>query len=169
MALLVQAQQMELHQAQMQYAAYAGYAPPAPTSAPPPPPPGEQPPPPSGPPPAPGEGQTGAEADAYAAYWCVSLTWPIFGDEIEQLNWVAGHNTATMSIHQSSRPGLLSSKPRNNNSITSSKDMGARALTRLSLLHLPLPRRLSSHHHRHLLLREDKERLVCVERKSCIY
>ncbi|KAF7985787.1 hypothetical protein HWV62_415 [Athelia sp. TMB] len=74
MALVVQQQQMELHQAQMQYAAYSGYAPPAPTSAPPPPPPpGEQPPPPpdgSAPPPPPGAGQTtGAEADAYAAYW----------------------------------------------------------------------------------------------------
>ncbi|OBZ78065.1 Uncharacterized protein C30D11.14c [Grifola frondosa] len=46
---IVQQQQMELHQAQVQYAAYsayAGYAPPQPGSAPPPPPPGEQPPPP---------------------------------------------------------------------------------------------------------------------------
>lgn len=78
MQLVVQQQQMELHQAQMQYAAYSGYAPPAPTSAPPqpPPPPGEQPPPPpdgGAPPPPPGAGQsTGAEADAYAAYWYVS-------------------------------------------------------------------------------------------------
>jgi hypothetical protein len=75
MQLVVQQQQMELHQAQMQYAAYAGYAPPPPSSAPPPPPPGEQPPPPpdgSAPPPPPGGGQgspSGAEADAYAAYW----------------------------------------------------------------------------------------------------
>jgi hypothetical protein len=74
MQLVVQQQQMELHQAQMQYAAYAGYAPPPPSSAPPPPPPGEQPPPPpdgSAPPPPPG-GQgspSGAEVDAYAAYW----------------------------------------------------------------------------------------------------
>jgi len=75
MQLVVQQQQMELHQAQMQYAAYAGYAPPPPSSAPPPPPPGEQPPPPpdgSAPPPPPGGGQgspSGAEVDAYAAYW----------------------------------------------------------------------------------------------------
>jgi hypothetical protein len=75
MQLVVQQQQMELHQAQMQYAAYAGYAPPPPSSMPPPPPPGEQPPPPpdgSAPPPPPGGGQgspSGAELDAYAAYW----------------------------------------------------------------------------------------------------
>lgn len=74
MQLIVQQQQMELHQAQMQYAAYAGYAPPPPSSAPPPPP-GEQPPPPpdgSAPPPPPGGGHgspSGPEADAYAAYW----------------------------------------------------------------------------------------------------
>ncbi|EGN97029.1 hypothetical protein SERLA73DRAFT_170351 [Serpula lacrymans var. lacrymans S7.3] len=78
-------QQMELHQAQAQYAAYsamAGYAPPPPANAPPPPPPGEQPPPPpdgSAPqPPAPGgsapypggetPGDTSAQ-DTYAAYW----------------------------------------------------------------------------------------------------
>ncbi|KAG1747969.1 uncharacterized protein EDB91DRAFT_1235848 [Suillus paluster] len=57
-------QQMELHQAQMQFAQYpmGGYGapPPAPENAPPPPPPGEQPPPPP----------DGAETqDAYAAYW----------------------------------------------------------------------------------------------------
>jgi len=73
-------QQMELHQAQMQYASYgmmAGYAPPPPSAAPPPPPPGEQPPPP------PSDGSTtgagGAstapaapaptDLDAYTAYW----------------------------------------------------------------------------------------------------
>lgn len=77
MQLIVQQQQMELHQAQMQYAAYAGYAPPPPSSAPPPPPPGEQPPPPpdgSAPPPPAGGAQgspSGADADAYAAYWCI--------------------------------------------------------------------------------------------------
>jgi hypothetical protein len=85
MQVIVQQQQMELHQAQMQYAAYAGYAPPPPASAPPPPPPGEQPPPPpdgSAPPPPPGGGQgspSGAEADAYAAYWyAVPLNQHIF-------------------------------------------------------------------------------------------
>ncbi|KAH7921209.1 eukaryotic type KH-domain (KH-domain type I) [Leucogyrophana mollusca] len=77
-------QQMELHQAQMQYAQYSamasGYAPPPPDNAPPPPPPGEQPPPPpdgSAPqPPYPGgaqgsppSGPPGEGADAYAAYW----------------------------------------------------------------------------------------------------
>ncbi|THH01157.1 hypothetical protein EW026_g1470 [Hermanssonia centrifuga] len=78
---VVAAQQMELHQAQVQYAAYsayAGYAPPQPGSAPPPPPPGEQPPPPppdgSAPPGAAGQGSMGAapaasDTDAYAAYW----------------------------------------------------------------------------------------------------
>ncbi|KIJ21057.1 hypothetical protein PAXINDRAFT_106981 [Paxillus involutus ATCC 200175] len=70
------AQQMELHQAQMQYAQYSvagayGGAPPPPDNAPPPPPPGEQPPPPpdgSAPPP-PGIGASDASQDAYAAYW----------------------------------------------------------------------------------------------------
>ncbi|KAJ3492231.1 hypothetical protein NLI96_g109 [Meripilus lineatus] len=85
---IIQQQQMELHQAQIQFAAYnayAGYAPPQPGNAPPPPPPGEQPPPPppdgSAPPPpggaptAPpaGDGSQGApavsDADAYAQYW----------------------------------------------------------------------------------------------------
>ncbi|OSD08734.1 eukaryotic type KH-domain (KH-domain type I) [Trametes coccinea BRFM310] len=83
MKTLLQQQQMELHQAQVQYAAYSaygGYAPPQPGSAPPPPPPGEQPPPPpdgSAPAPpagAPTAGQAGAapaatDMDAYAAYW----------------------------------------------------------------------------------------------------
>lgn len=80
MAVLVQQQQMELHQAQMQYAAYSGYAPPQPNAAPPPPPPdGSAPPPPppdgSAPPPPGGAGGTpsGAEADAYAAYWSVPV------------------------------------------------------------------------------------------------
>ncbi|KAF9269281.1 hypothetical protein L218DRAFT_851329 [Marasmius fiardii PR-910] len=76
MAAVVQQQQMELHQAQAQYAAYSamavclGYAPPPPSAAPPPPPPGEQPPPPPDgqqPPAPPGEQQN--SADAYAAYW----------------------------------------------------------------------------------------------------
>ncbi|KAG2364660.1 hypothetical protein BDR07DRAFT_1354774 [Suillus spraguei] len=73
-------QQMELHQAQMQFSQYPmggyGVAPPAPENAPPPPPPGEQPPPPpdgSAPqPPYPGAptGTPGPETqDAYAAYW----------------------------------------------------------------------------------------------------
>jgi len=70
-------QQMELHQAQMQYASYnmmAGYPAPPPSAAPPPPPPGEQPPPP------PSDGTTSAagtapaapaptDMDAYTAYW----------------------------------------------------------------------------------------------------
>ncbi|KAG2143773.1 uncharacterized protein EDB93DRAFT_1251826 [Suillus bovinus] len=73
-------QQMELHQAQMQFSQYPmggyGVAPPAPDNAPPPPPPGEQPPPPpdgSAPqPPYPGAptGTPGPDTqDAYAAYW----------------------------------------------------------------------------------------------------
>ncbi|KAH7910052.1 hypothetical protein BJ138DRAFT_1173370 [Hygrophoropsis aurantiaca] len=72
-------QQMELHQAQMQYAQYSamsgGYgAPPPPDNAPPPPPPGEQPPPPPdgiAQPPYPGaQGSPPSEGtDAYAAYW----------------------------------------------------------------------------------------------------
>ncbi|GJE86582.1 KH-domain containing protein [Phanerochaete sordida] len=77
---IVTQQQMELHQAQAQYAAYSaysGYAPPQPGAAPPPPPPGEQPPPPpdGGAPPPPGEQPTHGAApsandtDAYAAYW----------------------------------------------------------------------------------------------------
>ncbi|KAF8555884.1 hypothetical protein OG21DRAFT_1602647 [Imleria badia] len=64
-------QQMELHQAQMQFAQYSvsggyGSAPPPPDNAPPPPPPGEQPPPPPGgsaPPPP------DSSTDAYSAYW----------------------------------------------------------------------------------------------------
>ncbi|KAK2464010.1 hypothetical protein APHAL10511_003954 [Amanita phalloides] len=83
MATVLHQQQIELHQAQAQYAAYnamAGYAPPPPGSAPPPPP-GEQPPPPpdgsshdpgqaaqaaAGAPPA---GTDAASQDAYASYW----------------------------------------------------------------------------------------------------
>ncbi|KAF8141408.1 hypothetical protein EV363DRAFT_1412856 [Boletus edulis] len=64
-------QQVELHQAQMQYAQYAmggyGSAPPPPDNAPPPPPPGEQPPPPPGGQPLPGASDT--SVDAYSAYW----------------------------------------------------------------------------------------------------
>ncbi|KII86018.1 hypothetical protein PLICRDRAFT_94175 [Plicaturopsis crispa FD-325 SS-3] len=79
MAVIVHQQQMELHVAQAQYAAYstmAGYAPPPPSSAPPPPPPGENPPPPPGgaPPPPPGAPQgsppsADASQDAFAQYW----------------------------------------------------------------------------------------------------
>ncbi|KAL0953988.1 hypothetical protein HGRIS_005145 [Hohenbuehelia grisea] len=85
MATVVQQQQIELHHAQAQYAAYSAmaYAPPPPAAAPPPPPPGEQPPPPpdgSAPAPAgasasayagapPGQGADAASQDAYAAYW----------------------------------------------------------------------------------------------------
>ncbi|KAG6334844.1 hypothetical protein ID866_4249 [Astraeus odoratus] len=76
-AVLVQ-QQMELHQAQMQYAQYSamaggyGSAPPPPDNMPPPPPPGEQPPPPpegsaASQPPAADASQSAT--DAYAAYW----------------------------------------------------------------------------------------------------
>ncbi|KAI5995637.1 hypothetical protein EDD15DRAFT_2255311 [Pisolithus albus] len=77
-AVLVQ-QQMELHQAQMQYAQYSamagayGTGPPPPDNAPPPPPPGEQPPPPPdgmlAPPQPPGAGAPQSATDAYAAYW----------------------------------------------------------------------------------------------------
>ncbi|KAJ6458149.1 KH domain-containing protein [Mycena vitilis] len=69
-AMAAQHEQMELRQAQMQYAAYSamasGYPAPPPPSDAPPPPPGEQPPPPpggaAGPPAA-------TDTDAYAAYW----------------------------------------------------------------------------------------------------
>ncbi|KAG5637851.1 hypothetical protein H0H81_002988 [Sphagnurus paluster] len=88
MQAIVHQQQMELHQAQAQYAAYSamaqGYSvqpPPPPSNAPPPPPPGDQPPPPpdtgangqydpaqqaAG---APQPGTDAASQDAYAAYW----------------------------------------------------------------------------------------------------
>ncbi|KAE9396829.1 hypothetical protein BT96DRAFT_958084 [Gymnopus androsaceus JB14] len=81
MQSVVQAQQMELHQAQQQYAAYAafqgggggapagyggGYAPPPPGDAPPPPPGDAQPPPPPGDGSAPG---AGTSQDQYIAYW----------------------------------------------------------------------------------------------------
>ncbi|KAM5533575.1 hypothetical protein V8D89_012791 [Ganoderma adspersum] len=84
---LLQQQQMELHQAQVQYAAYSaygGYAPPPPGSAPPPPPPGEQPPPPPDGSASAALGATGAampaasqagaapaasDWEAYASYW----------------------------------------------------------------------------------------------------
>ncbi|PFH50302.1 hypothetical protein AMATHDRAFT_61357 [Amanita thiersii Skay4041] len=89
MQTVLQQQQMELHQAQAQYAAYAmgGYMPQPPGGTPPPPP-GEQPPPPPDgsapqpPPPggydpsqapqpgaAPPPGADGASQDTYAAYW----------------------------------------------------------------------------------------------------
>jgi len=79
--VLVQQQQMELHQAQAQYAAYSAmgsYAPPPPSApAPPPPPPGEgPPPPPSGTPAGDAAAQYAAagppapsDTEAYAAYW----------------------------------------------------------------------------------------------------
>lgn len=81
---VIHQQQMELHQAQAQYAAYsafAGYVPPPPSGAPPPPPPGDQPPPPppdGGAPPAPPMGgatpsaagpPAATDTDAFAAYW----------------------------------------------------------------------------------------------------
>jgi len=74
---LMHQQQMELHQAQMQYASYGvmpGYVPPPPSAAPPPPPPGEQPPPPPGDGSAAGVGTAPAapaptDMDAYTAYW----------------------------------------------------------------------------------------------------
>ncbi|KZT28091.1 hypothetical protein NEOLEDRAFT_1154701 [Neolentinus lepideus HHB14362 ss-1] len=77
----LQHQQLELHQAQMQYASYAaaytGYggqpgAPPPPSDASPPPPPppdGSQPPPPPGGVPGTGAVPSASDADAYAAYW----------------------------------------------------------------------------------------------------
>ncbi|GLB39051.1 putative K homology RNA-binding domain containing protein [Lyophyllum shimeji] len=74
---IVQQQQMELHRAQAQYAAYSalgGYAPPPPEGAPPPPP-GEAPPPPPGGTPAADAAKYAAgppaatDTDAYAAYW----------------------------------------------------------------------------------------------------
>ncbi|ETW75839.1 hypothetical protein HETIRDRAFT_38044 [Heterobasidion irregulare TC 32-1] len=84
---VIHQQQMELHQAQAQYAAYSafavciGYVPPPPSGAPPPPPPGDQPPPPppdGGVPPAPPMGgatpsaagpPAATDTDAFAAYW----------------------------------------------------------------------------------------------------
>ncbi|KAK1233495.1 hypothetical protein PQX77_003350 [Marasmius sp. AFHP31] len=74
MASVVQQQQMELHQAQAQYAAYSamqGYAPPPPSGAPPPPPPGDQPPPPPDgqQPPPPAQGDPSQSVEAYTAYW----------------------------------------------------------------------------------------------------
>ncbi|KAF9446581.1 hypothetical protein P691DRAFT_673274 [Macrolepiota fuliginosa MF-IS2] len=77
MQTVVQQQQMELHQAQTQYAYMSGYAPPPPSA----PPPGEQPPPPpppdGAPAPPPPDGGAAAYAgppaptdkEAYAAYW----------------------------------------------------------------------------------------------------
>ncbi|KAI0280422.1 hypothetical protein BGY98DRAFT_914700 [Russula aff. rugulosa BPL654] len=89
-------QQMELHQAQMQYASYGmmgGYAPPPPSAAPPPPPPGEQPPPP------PSDGATApggapvapapTDMDAYAAYWCVSAAYGYDVNSSEFKEWQA--------------------------------------------------------------------------------
>ncbi|KAJ4475459.1 hypothetical protein J3R30DRAFT_555544 [Lentinula aciculospora] len=91
MQAIVQAQQMELHQAQQQYAAYAAsyqgggapggygsYAPPPPGDAPPPPPGEAQPPPP--PPGADPSGAAGGSSqEQYAAYWLVfSLFDPSF-------------------------------------------------------------------------------------------
>ncbi|KAF8880048.1 hypothetical protein BD779DRAFT_1663609 [Infundibulicybe gibba] len=72
--VIVQQQQMELHHAQAQYAAYGslgGYAPPPPAAAPPPPPPGEAPPaPPGGDPSQAAAGPPAAtDVEAYAAYW----------------------------------------------------------------------------------------------------
>ncbi|KAF8201382.1 hypothetical protein BJ912DRAFT_945211 [Pholiota molesta] len=80
--VLVQQQQMELHQAQAQYAAYSagsmgGYAPPPPSAPAPPPPPGEgPPPPPSGTPAGDAAAQYAnagppapSDTEAYAAYW----------------------------------------------------------------------------------------------------
>ncbi|RDB30341.1 Uncharacterized protein C30D11.14c [Hypsizygus marmoreus] len=76
--VLVTQQQMELHHAQAQYAAYSamgGYAPPPPAAAPPPPPPGEAPPPPPGGTPAGDAAQYAAgppaatDVEAYSAYW----------------------------------------------------------------------------------------------------
>ncbi|KAG9313204.1 hypothetical protein JVU11DRAFT_6663 [Chiua virens] len=70
-------QQMELHQAQMQYAQYSvmstpggyGSAPPPPDNSPPPPPPGEQPPPPPNGSGAPVPGASDDSMDTYSAYW----------------------------------------------------------------------------------------------------
>ncbi|KAF8621824.1 hypothetical protein AX15_007492 [Amanita polypyramis BW_CC] len=83
MATVLHQQQMELHQAQAQYAAYsamAGYAPPPPGGAPPPPPGDQPPPPPDGAPHDPAQaaqatagappvGTDAASQDAYATYW----------------------------------------------------------------------------------------------------
>ncbi|KAF8067716.1 hypothetical protein FPV67DRAFT_1416494 [Lyophyllum atratum] len=76
-AVVVQQQQMELHHAQAQYAAYSmgSYAPQPSGAAPPPPPPGEAPPPPPGGTPAADAAQYAAgppaatDTEAYAAYW----------------------------------------------------------------------------------------------------
>ncbi|KXN86187.1 hypothetical protein AN958_10375 [Leucoagaricus sp. SymC.cos] len=100
MQTFLQQQQMELHQAQAQYAAYsamaAGYAPPQPTNAPPPPP-GEQPPPPEGAPAPPPGGYDPSQAqaagvdpsnqEAFAAYWAA------YGYDVnsaEFKSWAAG-------------------------------------------------------------------------------
>ncbi|KAG5721441.1 hypothetical protein E4T56_gene13188 [Termitomyces sp. T112] len=78
-AVIVHQQQMELHQAQAQYAAYSamsqGYAPPPPGGAPPPPPGDAPPPPPAGTPAGDAAAQYAAappaptDTEAYAAYW----------------------------------------------------------------------------------------------------
>ncbi|KAF5361964.1 hypothetical protein D9756_002194 [Leucocoprinus leucothites] len=95
MQTALQHQQMELHQAQAQYAAYsamaAGYAPPQPANAPPPPP-GEQPPPPADGAPAPPGGANPAGADpsnqeAFAAYWA-AYGYDVNSQEFK--DWAAG-------------------------------------------------------------------------------
>ncbi|KAJ6580986.1 hypothetical protein B0H19DRAFT_1207116 [Mycena capillaripes] len=111
-AMAAQQEQMELRQAQMQYAAYSamasGYPAPPPPSGAPPPPPGEQPPPPpdgsAGPPAA-------SDQDAYAAYWFVLFHTPpaAYGYDVnsEQFKeWAASQQQQyTQYYAQGGQPG----------------------------------------------------------------
>jgi len=125
MQLIVQQQQMELHQAQMQYA-YAGYVPPPPAAAPPPPPPGEQPPPPPGGSAAPltaGDGQgspSGTEAAAYAAYWAQYgydvntpefKAWAAQQQQQQQQYYAAGYGATGATDSSASAPAPPSEQP----------------------------------------------------------
>ena len=169
-------QQMELHQAQMQYASYGvmpvgcllsiravncpfltylllfkGYAPPPPSAAPPPPPPGEQPPPP------PGDGAAGAgtaaaapaptDLDAYTAYWYAAL----FNRERRPLMCRTGLLMATTLTRPSSKSGK---QAKWHNTTNTTLPRGTQLLAPI-----PLPRgrrllRLPVRRHHHRLLRE---------------
>ncbi|KAF8916141.1 hypothetical protein CPB85DRAFT_1216939 [Mucidula mucida] len=89
MASVVQAQQMELHQAQMQYAAYSGYGPPPPSGAPPPPP-GDQPPPPPGGAAQP-SGPDPSNPEAFAQYWA-AYGYDVNSDQFKE--WMASQQQA---------------------------------------------------------------------------
>ncbi|KAG8925038.1 hypothetical protein FRC03_003173 [Tulasnella sp. 419] len=116
---LMYQQQAELHQAQLQYAAYgayAGYAPPPPSEAPPPPPPGEAPPPPPPedgaapppppppsdgtappPPPPPSDTDSAATQDAFAQYWA-SYGYDVNSEEFKQ--WQASQQQQYAQYYQ---------------------------------------------------------------------